>query len=210
MIQRTDGASLTVIAREGQVLRTVPGHNGTPVPVLLGEFDNRLTLAFNNAGLAEFRTADHGAIFLGDGGPLVSIAEAGQAAPGGGRFAGFEMPSLNDAGQVAFKASVEGTGGTADNTGLFFFDDRFGVLEIARRGSEFLGDRIAWVDLYGSYDGLGADQALNDRGQVAYSFWLTDGRMGVAVWTVPEPSAAGLLLVASINLLRRRRGRPEI
>ena len=69
----------------------------------------------------------------------------------------------------------------------------------------FLGDTIAWLDVAGSYTGEGSELALNERGQVAYSFWLTDGRVGVAVWTVPEPSS-GLMVIgaaAALGLLRR-------
>jgi hypothetical protein len=42
---------------------------------------------------------------------------------------------------------------------------------------------------------------------VAYRFQLADGRDGVALWTVPEPSAVSLLALSTIAILSRR-GKP--
>jgi hypothetical protein len=59
------------------------------------------------------------------------------------------------------------------------------------------GSTISQLILY--HDGL------NDNGQIAFRYRLSSGVYGVGLASVPEPSAAGLILAtASISLLRRR------
>lgn len=205
-IFRADDTGLTLIAREGQSL---PGGAGR-----LQVFEG---IAFNNAGQAAFRTRDEGTsfdydgagIYLGDGSQLVPVVQQGDPAPGGGRFQKVELPALNDAGQVAFKAIVHTTG-VRGYQGLFFSDEELGLIEIVRRDSPFLGSTIAYLDFYGSHNGPDAELAINERGQVAYSFILTDGRYGVAVWTVPEPSAGVVIAAAAAVALLGRRARRSL
>jgi hypothetical protein len=45
---------------------------------------------------------------------------------------------------------------------------------------------------------------LNDRGEIAFAYRLSDGRIGIAIATVPEPSTLGLLAVAVLPLRRYR------
>jgi hypothetical protein len=99
---------------------------------------------------------------------------------------------LNDHGQIAFTSFVVG-GNLFNDTGIFFYDDDEGLLQVARIGDPLLGSTVKTLAL-----ATGASRAnlagaaagrpfspLNNHGQVAYSFVLADGRAGVAVWTPP-------------------------
>jgi hypothetical protein len=148
-------------------------------------------------------TADDSGIFRGDGATITAVAREGQPAPGGnGRFdhfaAGFRdrppdsrftlnAPSLNAAGEVAFLGALTGTaGGTADDRGVYFYDDARGLIELAREGKPFMGGTLSLLDFYANtLSGHAGEHGLNDRRQVAFSYRLTDGSAGVAVATIP-------------------------
>jgi hypothetical protein len=134
------------------------------------------------------------------------VAVTGQTAPGGnGQFAGFSNLALNDAGQVAFEAGLTGTsGGANDNQGLFLFDNASGLLALARTGDPLLGSTITSLSLTDATPRLDdAISSLNEQGQVAYAFVLADGRQGVAIVTIPEPAALGLLAPGGLALRPR-------
>jgi hypothetical protein len=138
-------------------------------------------------------------IYRGDGiGDLVQIVRSGQVLNiGGGTFVN-EIEehdvSTNGKGEIAFVATLQNTdGGSTDDFAILFVGNDLKLQKVARIGDELLGSTIT---------GFGFDgDNLNDFGQVAYSFWLADGRAGIALWSIPEPPAAGLiawgLLIAS-------------
>lgn len=97
---------------------------GDPVPGVAGEFFDSLgPPVINDAGQIAFAgTFDSGGgegIFLESGGLVSELALRGDTAPGtsGGTFVGFSDPAINDAGDVAFVASV--VGGTEPPQGVF-------------------------------------------------------------------------------------------
>ena len=197
-------SGLTQIARAGQV---VPGGNGS--------FSGFFGPALNDAGQAGFYarltgtsggSSDDIGIFRGDGTLIDQVARTGDAAPGGGGdsdgvlSAFVSRLALNEEGQVAFLADIDlGDGGSInDERGLFFHDDQLGLISVIRTGDAFGGSTIK--NFLVSTDG----DLLNASGQVAYAYTLDDGREGVAIWTVPEPAATGLLGLASLALLLRR------
>ena len=176
------------------------------------------SLAFNDVGAVAF-PAIVGAFTPGfdndvalllappGGGPddLAVLARRGAAAPdGNGVFDFIGNPSINDAGQVLFRATLEDTaGGFADREAIYLWDGAAGLMTVARAGGPLLGSTITNLDV-----AVGPDlslSGLNDRGQVAFAYSLADGRAGVAVFTIPEPAAAGTLAVGGLSLLRRRR-----
>ncbi|MEM6394215.1 MAG: PEP-CTERM sorting domain-containing protein [Planctomycetota bacterium] len=165
-IVRGDGSSLTQLVRAGQ---DAPDANGF--------FVNIRSPAFNEAGETAFhgrlfRTAgggsdDHG-IFRGDGTSHTRIAREGEAAPdANGSFSEFdEVVALNDAGQAAFRATLNNTtGGTSDDTGIFRGDGST-LTQIARTGQSA-------PDANGSFSNFGSGVSLNDAGQAAFVGELT-------------------------------------
>jgi hypothetical protein len=191
-----DGGMLTQIALCNQ---TAPDGNGRFS--VLGPPD------LNDAGQAVFlgqftntsggSTDDRG-LFRGDGSTLTQIVRRGQASPDGNGL--FQFPSsfaLNNAGEVAFLSTLSGTTGKAmDDRGIYLFDNVLGLVPVVRAGGSFLGSTITALEFNGSVNGHDRS-GLNNLGQVAYHFTLADGRTGVAIWTVPEPNAALLMLMGS-------------
>jgi hypothetical protein len=199
-----DGSDLELVVRSGQ---PAPDGNG-----VFANFENPLTLTatpdLNDSGqIAFFATlagatggADLGYFrSAGPGGPITQIARSNDPAPDGNGVFGLTFVEqdgakrngdawMNDAGQVAFFTNLSLTrGGSTDDTGIYFYDDRLGLLQVARTGDALLGARITRVALM-DRQGLPAQNdrsGLNDRGQVAYTFVLDDGREGIALWNPP-------------------------
>jgi hypothetical protein len=219
-----NGTTVAEIAHWGQI---APDGNGT---LNFSMYDGDKVPALNEAGQVVFRAGltgtsggdDNQGIFRGDGTTLIQVAREGQTAPDGNGIITFPdrltepIPVLNDAGHVAFAADVIGTvGGSSDGRGLFLFDDHTGLLQIAREGDSFLGSTITRIFFGPNHFSFRAGPAheqngLNKTGQtrVAYSFFLANGRSGIAIWSlVPEPEA-GALVLAAVGCLggcRRRR-----
>jgi len=104
--------------------------------------------------------SDDSGIFIGDGSPIAQIVREGQAAPdGNGAYAGFSIPVINNADQVAFLSLLSGTsGGNTDNGGVFRGNGA-SVTRIARLGQ-------AAPDTNGVFSDFEA-LSLNESGQVA-------------------------------------------
>ncbi len=207
-ISRGDGTSLVEIAREGQI---APDGNGR-----FREFAGVAPAALNDLGQVAFvasltgATGGNSGIFRGDGATLVQVVREGQAAPdGNGRFSFIgDDPALNDTGQLAFRIGLTGTsGGASDNTGIYFFDDAVGLLQVVRKNDAFLGSTITELG-FASPARLGDEgSGLSDRGvpRVAYFFRLADSREGIAIWTlVPEPASLALLLAGLLAMFFHR------
>jgi hypothetical protein len=186
------GATLTEIARTGQAAPGIAGEN-------LGQFE---WVYLNNPGQVAFTaiTCCTPAIYRWSPttGTITNLVRKEQAAPDGNGVIDLLHGSedspveLNDQGQIAFASFVVG-GSLFNDSGIFFYDDRLGLLQVARIGDPLLGSSVKTLAL-----ATGASRAniagaaagrpfspLNNHGQVAYSFVLTDGRAGVAVWTPP-------------------------
>jgi hypothetical protein len=162
-IFRGDGATMLV-----QVARA-----GDPAPDGNGSFAATFSdPAVNNMGDVAFfaslagtsgSTSDNQGIFIRKGDALMTIVRRGQDAPdGNGRFLNLNTPddvAINEAGQVAFLATLTGTAsGSTDNTGLFRGDGTT-LTQIVRTGDRAPdGSVINNLSL----------PALNDAGQVAF------------------------------------------
>lgn len=141
-----------------------------------GSFPTSELPALNNAGQTAFwaLSGNVPGIYRSDQpNSVVQLAGAGDLAPdGNGSFANFSDPALNQAGQVAFFATVrDTTGGSTDNNGLYLGDGTADILQIVRKGQTA-------PDGNGSFE-MFANHALNDAGQTVFWSELADTLGGV-------------------------------
>ncbi len=197
-IFRDDGATVTQIAREGQV---APDGNGS-FSDFRGRLDS-LRIRLNDSGQVAFLnrltgtsggSSDDLGIFRGDGATLTQIARTGQTAPdGNGSFSSLRALSLNNAGQAAFLSLLTGTsGGASDNEGVFRGDGA-SVTQIARVGQVAPDGNGRFSSFGGIFTSI---SALNDAGQVAFSGTLT-GTSGRGIFL--HDDTLGLLQVARMG-----------
>jgi hypothetical protein len=142
-----------------------------------------------------------------DGAELRAVAVPRMSAPtnDGAVFTGtdLEFLSINDAGQIAFQATV--TGGVGGNgRGGVFAQDRLGNLHaVVLAGDELLvreGDARVVFGVRGT--------AINGLGQVLFQAAFTDGSQGIFVSdvvAVPEPSSLAMLTSLLVVALARYR-----
>lgn len=168
------GGATAIVAREGsQAVGTAAGV----------EFATLIDPTFNNNGQSAFRstlsgagvtTANDEGVWSQKQGQLGLIARAGNAAPGmpaGVNFASFTagLPSINDAGNVSFRALLTGAGVvTTNDSGLWV--ERGGALAlVAREGNQAPG-----VEAGVNY-GVFTEPVLNSAGQTAFVATLVGG-----------------------------------
>ena len=158
------GGSLTRVARAGELAPTRPSYRSFTLGT--GSINSTGTIAFQSAVAG-------GGIFLADGSGIRAVAAVGDPAPGGGEFTfftPFDPPTINDAGEIAFVATFQDTGG---NQRQGIFAGQPGAL----RPVAASGDPIA-RGTFGQY--FPNDRAIIDNsGGVSFAATLTDGRSGV-------------------------------
>jgi hypothetical protein len=141
---------------------------GVPVINDAGQIAFTAGLSVTNGG-----SSDNRGVFLGDGVGLSQIARKGQTTPdGNGQFANFVDggPALNNAGQVAFAASLSGTtGGFVDDGGVYLGDETT-ITQIAREGQTAPDGNGAFSRFF--------SPTLNSVGQVAVRGSLTGASGG--------------------------------
>lgn len=110
-------------------------------------------------------SADNTAIVLADRNSIAMIAREGDAAPDGdGTFATFFAPELNDAGQVGFVATFEGTSSPVHTSGMFRGDGTT-VTQLVRRGYEPTDGGGGFIQ---NFSGL----SLNESGTVTFHAYI--------------------------------------
>lgn len=126
-------------------------------------------------------TSNYNGLWTGiDSNKLTLVARTGDHAPGTGdgvNFANSTFPHvLNNLGQIAFTASLAGTGVASSNdTGLWVYDPQKGTQLVAREGQLIevapgLTKTLASIALRtGASSGDGRATSLNDNGQVAFT-----------------------------------------
>lgn len=150
--------------------------SGTPAPGGNGTLDflfehqplnesGQVAITAAVAGTSGGTSDNQGIYRLSDSG-IVQLARKGQAAPdGNGVFGSLFSRTLNDAGQVAFSATLSGTsGGTTDNAGIFRGDGT-NMIQIAREGQVVPGGD-------GAFQSFGTP-VLNLSGQAAFHSTLS-------------------------------------
>lgn len=112
-------------------------------------------------------------IYTGDGGPLTLVADTN------GPFAQFTLsdPAINNLGDVAFIANLD-----AGGKGIFIGPDPATDTVIQ------IGDPLFGSTLTGLASSIGP-RAINDRGDITFTYILENGQMGVAVAVADGPPA---------------------
>lgn len=193
----SDGSTVIEVARGGD---STPNGNGYIAPS-----DRYLDL--NEDGEVAFLSnifdsidgSSNRGLLVGDGDSLTMVARLWQSSPGGGYFTDFYSFSINDAGQVAFRArvSLDFQDGDASNdeTGIYMFDPDTGLHLVARTGMPLLDTTIHALRYAGTSHSNGTvpieRNGFNNAGEVAFSMQLTDhnGVEGIAVWRLPRDPA---------------------
>lgn len=190
---RGDGEQAAMILRSGQAAPDASG--GTT-----GTFYSWDRPVINNNGdvivWAQLQgipggSANNSGLFVGDGTTLRQIVRSGDPAPdGNGRLQIFGRNAIiNDAGQTAFQTSHTGAVGRTVG-GIYFYDPELGLITVARNGQELLGGTLSSLMLAGNnLDTPVGDMetsGLNQHGQVAFQFQLTNGSSGLAIWSPPN------------------------
>ena len=168
----SDGAgSQLQIARKGDLL---PDANGSFSSFNFPFVNDSGQVAFS-AGLTGTSggSNDDLGIFRGDGiGSPVQIVRKGAPAPdGNGRFSSFDHPTLNEAGQAAFRGFMTDTnGGSSDNIGIYRGDGNGSPVQIARGGDPVPDGSNSFLHF--------SFPAQNNAGQIAFDARLTDASNG--------------------------------
>ncbi|MEM7807692.1 MAG: choice-of-anchor tandem repeat NxxGxxAF-containing protein [Planctomycetota bacterium] len=220
-----DEVSTVLVSNDGSVSAVASA--GDPLLNRPDDFlDSMAVLDANNVGqavVAELAGSFlSGAVRVGPDG-AIRVFEGGEPAPdGNGTFAigafGIDeriSASINDAGQVAFTGTLLDTaGGDADDVAIYFFDDRLGLLTVAREGDTFNGDTLTFLlTETGQFGGGDNGDAFNEHGQIAF-LYATASSGGVAVWTPPsiddivpgDANLDGVVDLADFGVLRANFG----
>ncbi|MEM6331435.1 MAG: choice-of-anchor tandem repeat NxxGxxAF-containing protein, partial [Planctomycetota bacterium] len=212
-----------LVAREGDAVPgTAPGINfssfsdpvinGSGQTAFLAGLIGSSVTSLNNSGIFSEAAGSPGAPGL--------VARAGDAAPSvppGVNFRNFGSPTLNDAGQVAFFATVTGPGvDFTTDRGVWATTPNGLLTLIIREGDLFDVDDDPFVDDFrtvstvnvlgstGSDDGR--PSYFNNAGQLAFRATFADGSSGIFIANViPEPASMSLVAVSSLTVLLRRR-----
>jgi hypothetical protein len=215
--------SLTLIARGGE---QAPG-----LVAGVNFFNFTQEVQLNDAGQTSFFASligsgvspgNNQSIWSEGSGTLALVARTGDQAPGVPADVMFvnllsNPPTLNAAGQTAFLASVGGSGIDGSNNEGLWATDRQGALQlIVRDGDqiEVAPSDFRTIQFLGftanSGNGDGRPSGFNDRGQITFVAYFTDGSSGVFVSNlvaVPEPAAliAGIIGFAGLQCCRSGR-----
>jgi hypothetical protein len=174
---------------------------------------NTRVTSLNDAGTVAFTSefTDGGmdlssGVYLADTSGTTLVALEDTELPDGGKFfRSFftKSLSLNQSNQLAFLAELSNTAnGAAAGRALFRYDANGGLEEILRTGDAFEGHSIASLNFVGDF--YSADlhssqqqapdagfSGLNNAGQLAFSFSLTNGASGIAIWTPGDEGLPG-------------------
>jgi hypothetical protein len=208
-------AAPRLIAREGgAVPHAAPGmvyrQFGQPTTNDVGG------IAFSGYTGEGFAGALHPALFTGTLDDVRPVLMAGAPAAGAPhlRYGGFShvAPALNNAGQIAFDATLITAENNMRGRGLFLWDPVLGDMLIAREGGMFdVGGgtlrRVRGYDDIGFARGTGNDSpsGVGDDGRFVFRLIFDDGSSGIFSATVPEPGTPGMMAAGAALLLRRRR-----
>ncbi len=174
--------------------------NGDVAPNGDGVFATFLTTQLNAAGQVAFladlaNTGFVSGIFRGDGTGVTQIARLGEVAPdGNGTYSHFRTPLMNDAGQVAFYASLSDVGGGYAGEGIYLANG-MDTIPVVQEGDLFADSVITALYFFGNGTYVNEEESrLNDSGQVAFLASLANGKHAIGRysllpevhWTLPR------------------------
>ena len=177
------------IVNRGQA---APDHNGT--------FDGFSHPSLSAGNLVAFRadltgTAgggfDDSGVYRGDPFVIIQVAHEDQAVPeGGGRFNSFgNVVGINAVGQVLFTANLRGTpGGSADDRGLYLWDEVDGLCKLLREGDVIEGQTVIAFSALTARD-YGGYRCLNDAGQAVARVDFMFGGDGIYLFSCPDAAS---------------------
>jgi hypothetical protein len=216
---------LGLVASTGESAPGLPS-GATFTSILTGSNDVML----NNEGDVAFlatvsgpgiTSANNTGLWVGERGSLELVARTGDHAPGtpnGVTFSTFSGATLllNDAGQIAIRAGLTGTGVNNTNNLGIWATDRSGILRLIARTGDLLeispgefrtiaSDSSAFPNFWGGAgNNDGRRSSFNDLGELVFRAGFSDGSSGIFVSdlaTVPEPSIIALALSGVILML---------
>lgn len=193
-----DGNSGIFKVGNDDILTNIANSTGELSLFSSGQINNEGQVAFT----AELDTGER-AVFLGDGEePLKTIAD------GSGQFGTFfSDPSVNDLGEVAFLASLDGAPVDTPypSVGIYVGSDPVADKVIAV-GDILAGQEVTYVNVH--------EEGLNNNGQIAFEALLADGTYTVfraEPQAVPEPGesivsvlALGIVFALSLRWRQKR------
>jgi hypothetical protein len=189
-----DSGSLALVARNGNEAAGTPGgvnyfrFAGASYPVL--NDDGQIAFGSYLTGNGVDSTNELG-IWSDGAGALALVARTGSHAPGttdGVNFFDLHFPSLNSAGQTAFRANLTGGGVDFTNDKGIWATDQSGALQLIARTGDRLevtpGELRTVSDLdfvTATGNGDNRPSAFNNFGQLVFWASFTDGSQGVFV-----------------------------
>jgi hypothetical protein len=201
------GGTLTAVARSGS---GGPGPNveddvyfsNFSVPFLKASGEVAFVGVLTGTGVDG--TNDRG-IWSNAGGTLAVVARKGSGGPGPNveddvYFSGFGLLVMNAAGEVAFRATLTGTGVNDSNNGGIWTSAGGTLAVVAREGSggpgPDVGDGVNFLNF--------SDPVLNAAGKVAFRGFLTgtgvDGTNDIGIWTNAGGTLAAVARTGSDGL----------
>lgn len=172
-----------VLAGIGQGVYLRAGGVTTPLATVAAGFVGFAgTVALNANNRAAFRAAFVNgtiAIIVADPNGWIALADSS------GPFFTFNVPAINDAGEVVFRATTDSL-----SAGIFRGPDPVAD-RIIGTGDAFDGSTIASLDLH--------SLAINNRGQIAFRAVLADGRQEI-VRADPPPCPADIIVDRVVNV----------
>lgn len=205
------------------VARTGDAAPGMPAGVSYSSLSN--PPALNNNGHVVYgvslagagvTNANNTAIYSGPVDAVQPVVRGGDTAPGtpaGVNYLSVGPAAINDAGQLAYIASLTGSGVTFSNDfALFAYHPTLDGVLIVREGSSFdvgggdfrtIAHNGIAFDYGGRHDKL---TGLSNDGTLAFRLTFTNGTSGIfTAKIVPEPTALTLLAAAGMLLIVARR-----
>jgi hypothetical protein len=191
-----DSAERGVFLKDAATLSTIAKTGDAAPSGVFSNFGSRVAISGSTVAFLGMYNTDESGIFLGDGTQVEAIAQSGSAAPVG-VFDAFGYPVMN-ADTVAFLADYN------DHNSSGIFTIKGGTMTNVLS----LGDPLFGLTLtsFKPLDSQALD--IDEQGNIAFLYRLSDGREGVAIATpVPEPTSAVLMAVVCMGLTLSMRSR---